>query len=82
MKLPPFHPGEILREDFMRPFAIGPDQLAQALNLPPSEIHGILNGVTPITPDTARRLGTHFRVAPETWLTLQADYDRRIASPQ
>jgi addiction module HigA family antidote len=81
-KLIPIHPGEILLEDFMKPLEIGVNQLARDLDLPQNHLSAILNGTRAITADTAHRLGTRFHVTPATWLTLQADYDRRIASPQ
>jgi antitoxin HigA-1 len=77
-QLDPIHPGEILMEDFMRPFGISINQLARDLDVPPNRISGIVNGTRSITADTALRLGTYFRVSPETWLGLQLDYDLRL----
>jgi addiction module HigA family antidote len=37
-----------------------------------------VNGTRSITADTALRLGTYFRVSPETWLGPQIDYDLRL----
>jgi addiction module HigA family antidote len=76
--LDPIHPGEILREDFMKPMAISINQLARDLDVPPNRIGAIVNGARSITADTALRLGTYFRVSPETWLGLQMDYDLRL----
>ena len=75
----PIHPGEILREDFLRPMGISINRLARDLDVPPNRIHGILHGSRAITADTALRLGTYFGVSPETWLDLQNDYDLRVA---
>jgi antitoxin HigA-1 len=76
--LDPIHPGEILLEDFMKPFGISINQLARDLDVPPNRIGAIVNGIRSITADTALRLGTYFRVSPETWLGLQLDYDLRL----
>ncbi len=76
--LDPIHPGEILRDDFMKPMAISINQLARDLDVPPNRIGAIVNGARSITADTALRLGTYFRVSPETWLGLQMDYDLRL----
>ena len=81
-KLIPIHPGEILLEDFINPLEIGINQLARDLDTPLDQLGAILYGTSPITTVTAHRLGTNFHVSPETWLALQADYDRRIASPE
>ena len=77
--LEPIHPGEILREDFLRPMGISINRLARDLDVPPNRIHGIVHGSRAITADTALRLGTYFGVSPETWLDLQTDYDLRVA---
>ena len=78
-KLDPIHPGEILLEDFMKLMEISINQLARDLDVPPKRISAIVNGTRAITADTALRLSTYFRVSPETWLTLQSDYDLRVA---
>ena len=77
-QLDPIHPGEILLEDFMKPLGLSINQLARDLDVPPNRISGIVNGARSITADTALRLGTYFRVSPETWLGLQVDYDLRL----
>jgi antitoxin HigA-1 len=76
--LDPIHPGEILLEEFMKPLRISINQLARDLDVPPNRIGAIVNGKRSITADTALRLGTYFRVSPETWLGLQTDYDLRL----
>jgi addiction module HigA family antidote len=77
--LEPIHPGEILLEEFMKPLGISMNRLARDLDVPPNRIGMIVNGARAITADTALRLGLHLGVSPELWLTLQADYDLRVA---
>ena len=77
--LEPIHPGEILLEEFMKPLGISMNRLARDLDVPPNRISLIVNGTRAITADTALRLGLHLGVSPELWLTLQADYDLRVA---
>ena len=77
-RLDPIHPGEILLEDFMKPLGIGINRLARDLDVPPNRTGAVGNGARSITADTALRLGTYFRVSPETWLGLQIDYDLRL----
>ena len=62
----------------MKPLGLSINQLARDLDVPPNRIGSIVNGLRAITADTALRLGTYFRVSPETWLGLQADYDLRL----
>ena len=78
-RLAPILPGEILREEFMRPLGISINALARDLAVPPNRISEIVNGKRAISADTALRLGKHFGVAPEVWLDLQSDYELRVA---
>ncbi len=57
------HPGEILLEDFMKPMGISGRQLAADIDVPPSRISELVNGIRPITPDTALRLDAHDRAS-------------------
>jgi addiction module HigA family antidote len=77
--LEPIPPGEILREEFMKPLGISINALSRAVNVLPTRISGIVNGRRSITADTALRLGKYFSVSPEIWLDLQSDYDIRVA---
>ena len=77
-KLPPIHPGEILREEFMKPRGLSQNALARALNVPPRRINEIVLEKRAITADTALRLGRYFGTSGEMWSGLQADYDLRL----
>jgi addiction module HigA family antidote len=77
--LDPIPPGEILREEFMRPLGVSINTLARDLDVPPNRISEIVNGKRAITADTALRLGKYFSVSPEIWLDLQSDYELRVA---
>jgi addiction module HigA family antidote len=72
-------PGEILLEQFMKPNDVSINLLSREIGVPPNRISGIVNGKRTITADTALRLGKFFGVSPETRLTLQLDYDLRVA---
>ena len=78
-KLPPIHPGEILREEFMKPRGLSQNALARALNVPPRRINEIVLEKRAITADTALRLARYFGTSAEMWAGLQADYDLRQA---
>lgn len=73
--LPPVHPGEQLREEFMAPLALSAYKLAKDINVPVSRIQAIIGERRAITGDTALRLARYFGTTPEFWLNLQRDYD-------
>ena len=78
-KLAPIHPGEILREEFMRPHGLSQNALARALNVPPRRVNEIVLEKRAITADTALRLARFFGTSAEMWTGLLADYDLRLA---
>jgi len=78
-KLAPIHPGEILREEFMKPHKLSQNALARALNVPPRRINEIVLEKRAITADTALRLARYFGTSAEMWAGLQAEYDLRLA---
>jgi len=78
-KLDPIPPGEILREEFMRPLGITVTSLARDIGVPANRISQIVNGKRALSADTALRLGKYFGMSPEIWLDLQSDYELRLA---
>ncbi len=77
-KLRPIHPGEILREEFIKPRGLSQNALARALSVPPRRINEIVLERRGITADTALRLARYFGTSAEMWAGLQADYDLRL----
>ena len=75
----PVHPGEHLREDFMRPLGLSVNALALALRVPATRILAIVRENRRISPDTALRLARYFRTSPEFWLNLQTHYELALA---
>jgi len=78
-RLDPIPPGEILREEFMRPLGITVSELARGIDVPPNRISQIVNGKRAFSADTALRLGKYFGMSPEIWLDLQSEYELRLA---
>lgn len=78
-KLPPMHPGEVLREEFLIPLKLSAGALASRMNLPRTRIERIASEDVGITADTALRLGKVLGTTPQLWLNLQTDYDLQIA---
>lgn len=74
-KLRAVHPGEILREEFLRPLQLSITGLARALDVPPTRLHAIAHETRSVTADTAVRLARHFGGDAASWLALQAEYD-------
>jgi antitoxin HigA-1 len=78
-KLPPIHPGEILREEFLRPLGMTMNRLADELHVPANRITQIVEGRRSVTGETALRLARYFGTSPEFWLGMQKDYDLQVA---
>ena len=74
-KLPPLHPGEILREEFLVPLALSPGALAKAMGVPRTRVERIAAETSGITADTALRLGKALGTSTELWLNLQTRFD-------
>lgn len=81
-KLPPVHPGEVLREDYLIPAGVTVNALALALRVPVSRMYDIVNCRRAITPETALRLARYLGTSPEFWLGLQSDYDLEKAQEE
>lgn len=81
-KLKPVHPGEILREEFMRPLSLSVNRVALDLHVPVTRIADIVNERRGITADTALRLARYFNNAPAFWMNLQLRYDLEIAEDE
>ena len=77
--MPPVHPGETLREDFLKPLGLTPNRLAIELQVPATRINDIARGKRAISADTALRLARYFGTTPQFWLNLQANYDLEVA---
>ena len=81
-KLPPIHPDEILREDFMAPLGLSMNKLALDLHVPVTRIAEIVHERRGITPDTALRLARYFNTSARFWLNLQSSYDLEVAEDE
>lgn len=78
-KLPPLHPGEVLREEFMKPLRLSAIVVANECHVPRTRIERIAREEIGITADTALRLSKLFGNSAAFWLYLQADYDMEMA---
>jgi addiction module HigA family antidote len=74
------HPGEVLREGYLKPLSLSACGLAKELRVPANRVTEIKRDVSA---DTAIRLARYFRTDPRFWLNLQAAYDisKALAEP-
>jgi len=75
----PVHPGEVLREDFLKPLGMSANALAKALRVPTPRINEVVRKRRGVSADTAMRLARYFGGDARSWLNLQAAYDLRVA---
>ena len=73
------HPGEILKEEFMKPLSLTAYRLAKDLHVPAPRMNDIVRGKRAISADTAIRLGIYFGLPAQFWMNLQSEYDLRLA---
>jgi addiction module HigA family antidote len=69
------HPGEILREEFMRPRGLGVRRLALESGIPLSQLQAVLRCRQRIDAEMAIRLAEQFGLRERFWLGLQMDFD-------
>ena len=74
-KLKPIHPGEVLREEFLKPFGISQNELASSIGVEVKSVNEIIAGKRSVTADPALRLAKYFGTSAQFWLGLQSDYD-------
>jgi len=73
------HPGEILREEFLRPMGMSANELARSIYVPAPRINDIVLERRGVTADTAVRLARFFAMSEEFWMNLQLQYEVRAA---
>ncbi len=78
-KLPPIHPGEILRAEFMEPLELSSNAVARAIEVTPSRVNDIVRERRGISADTALRFARLFNTSERFWMNLQATYDLQCA---
>ena len=76
--VPPIHPGEILREEFLLPMGVSQYRLAKEISVSPRRINEIVHGKRAISADTALRLSRYFGTSERFWINLQGRYDIEV----
>jgi addiction module HigA family antidote len=71
----PAHPGEFIKATYLEPFGYSCRFLAKKLDVASSTLSRILKGQSGITPEMSLRLSKALGRSPDTWLTMQSNYD-------
>ena len=74
-KLPPVHPGEILREMFIKERGLTITEVAEGLNVARGNLSAIVNERAGISPELAIKLSVAFGNTAEFWINLQKNYE-------
>ncbi len=77
--IPPVHPGEILKTDFLDPLPMSVNALSRSVKVPRARLNDIVHGRRGITADTAMRLAGCFGVSEQFWMNLQSHYELGVA---
>jgi addiction module HigA family antidote len=77
--MPPLHPGEMLREDFLNPLGMTAQMLAKEIKAPERRVVAIVKERRGLDADLCLRLGRSFRMTPEFWMNLQKGYELEAA---
>ncbi|HKE22666.1 MAG TPA: HigA family addiction module antitoxin [Bryobacteraceae bacterium] len=79
MTMKPPHPGETIKEEYIKPLGMSVTALAKELGIGVARLNEIVRGRRSVTADTALRLARYFGTTAELWLNLQSFYDLRMA---
>jgi addiction module HigA family antidote len=74
----PVHPGEVLREDYLKPPRMSTNALAKALSVPAPRINDVVRERRGVSADAAMRLARYFGGDARSWLNLRSAYDLRV----
>ena len=75
----PVHPGEVLREGYLKPLSMSGKALAKESSVPAPRIKDVVRGRRATSANTAMCLARYFGGGPRSWLNLQTAYDLRVA---
>jgi addiction module HigA family antidote len=77
--VPPIHPGEFLREDFLIPLQMTAQMLAREIKVPERRVVAIVKERRSLDADLCLRLARFFRMSPEFWMNIQKAYELETA---
>ena len=73
--MPPIHPGEMLREEFLIPLGMTAKMLADEMKVPERRVVAIVKEKQGLDADLCLRLARFFRMTPEFWMNMQKAYE-------
>lgn len=71
----PFHPGEVLLEEFLVPMGLSQAEFARQINWTKARLNELIRGKRGITAESALDLAEALGTSPKLWMNLQATYD-------
>lgn len=71
----PPHPGEFIKETYIKPLKVSLRMAALKLNVSPSTFSRLIKGKSDISPEMALRLSKVFGRSPESWMRMQTNYE-------
>jgi addiction module HigA family antidote len=81
-KLAPVHPGEVLREEFMKPLKLSASAVAKGLGVTQATVHLLVRGRRGVSAQLALRLARYVGTTAEFWIGLQGQYDLDVAQDE
>jgi len=75
----PTHPGEVLREDVIKPLGLTVTEAAKRLGVTRKTLSALINCKASMSPEMAVRISKATRTSPESWLYMQAKLDLWLA---
>ena len=75
----PTHPGEVLREDVIKPLGLTVTEAAKRLGVARNTLSELINCKSSMSPEMAVRIGKATRTSPDSWLSMQAKLDLWLA---
>ena len=71
----PTHPGEVLREDVIKPLGLTVTEAAKRLGVTRKTLSAVINCRASVSPKMAVRVGLATKTSPESWLNMQTKLD-------
>ena len=71
----PFHPGEMLLEEFLEPQGMSQAEFARTIGWTKARLNELIRGKRGITAEAALDLAEVLGTSPKLWMNLQSTYD-------